>query len=99
MSSNQSSSQRRLSQVKDFLTLNKRPTSIPWDPDCTIFPTRKELPQINGAPDGAAWVWGADDWVQDTFLLQEKVYTLILSLAWTDQFAYPYESKSCCCRN
>jgi hypothetical protein len=54
---------QRLTQIKDFLTMNKTATTIPWDPDCTKFPTRKELPQIPGAPAEAAWVWGDDDYV------------------------------------
>lgn len=52
---------QRLTQVKDFLTGNKTATTLPWDPDCTIFPTRNELPSIDGAPKEAAWVWGKDD--------------------------------------
>lgn len=52
---------QRLTQVKDFLTMNKTATTIPWDPDCTIFPTREHLPPIEGAPKEAAWVWGKDD--------------------------------------
>jgi hypothetical protein len=54
---------QRLTQIKDFLTMNKTATTIPWDPDCTKFPTRKELPQISGAPPEAAWVWGDNDYV------------------------------------
>jgi len=53
----------RLSQIKDFLTMNKTATTIPFDPDSTIFPTRKELPDIPGAPAEAAWVWGDDDYL------------------------------------
>lgn len=57
----------RLSQVKDSLvavtTTSKPPTQIPWDPDYTAFPTRRELPRIEGAPEGAAWFWGKDDFV------------------------------------
>jgi hypothetical protein len=42
--------------------MNKTATlSMPFDPDSTIFPTRKELPTIPGAPEGAAWVWGDND--------------------------------------
>jgi hypothetical protein len=29
---------QRLTQIKDFLTMNKTATTIPWDPDCTKFP-------------------------------------------------------------
>ena len=34
---------------------------LPWDPNCTKFPSRKDLPKLPDAPDGAAWVWGKDD--------------------------------------
>ncbi|KAK4998277.1 hypothetical protein LTR66_002458 [Elasticomyces elasticus] len=51
----------RLTQIKDFLTMNKTATTIPWDPDCTKFPVRRELPYIPGAPDQAAWCWGEHD--------------------------------------
>ena len=63
MSNPPSPTQRRLTQVKDLLTGNKTATTIPWDPDSTRFPTRKELPSINGAPPEAAWVWGKDDYL------------------------------------
>ncbi|CAK45479.1 hypothetical protein CBS63078_3587 [Aspergillus niger] len=42
-------------------TKSQIPDQLPWDPNCTQFPSRKELPKIPGAPDGAAWVWGKDD--------------------------------------
>lgn len=58
-----STAQSRLTQVKDFLTFNKTATTAPFDPDSTIFPTRKDLPPIPGAPAGAAWVWGENDYV------------------------------------
>ncbi|KAL9081405.1 MAG: hypothetical protein Q9157_000124 [Trypethelium eluteriae] len=54
---------QRLTQIRDLLTMNKTATTLPWDPDSTRFPNRKELPQIPGAPDGAAWVWGDDDYI------------------------------------
>ena len=63
MSNNPSTAQKRLTQIKDFLTFSKTALTIPWDPDSTKFPTRKELPDIPGAPPGAAWVWGEDDYV------------------------------------
>lgn len=56
-------SSQRLTKIKDFLTFQKTATTIPWDPDCTIFPTRKELPTIPGAPPEAAWCWGDNDYV------------------------------------
>ena len=58
-----STAQRRLSQVKDFLTSTRTATTIPFDPNCTNFPTRKNLPEIQNAPPGAAWVWGENDYV------------------------------------
>ncbi|MCJ1285300.1 hypothetical protein MMC26_004640 [Xylographa opegraphella] len=61
MSDSASTAQRRLSQVKDCITSGSTATTIPFDPNCTSFPTRKEVPQIPGAPPGAAWVWGPDD--------------------------------------
>lgn len=61
MAQPKSTTSNRLTQITDFLTLNKTATTIPWDPDSTKFPTRKELPSIPGAPDQAAWVWGSDD--------------------------------------
>jgi hypothetical protein len=39
------------------------PDQLPWNPNCTRFPSRKDLPQLPGAPEGAAWVWGEDDQV------------------------------------
>ena len=61
MSNPKNHGNERLTQIKDILTLNKTATTIPWDPDCTIFPTRKELPTLPGAPAEAAWVWGEND--------------------------------------
>jgi hypothetical protein len=63
MADQKSTAGLRLTQVKDFLTGNKTATTIPWDPNSTKFPTRKELPKIPNAPEQAAWVWGADDYV------------------------------------
>jgi hypothetical protein len=61
MAEQKSTANQRLTQIKDFLTMNKTATTIPWDPDCTKFPTRKELVDIPGAPKEAAWVWGDND--------------------------------------
>lgn len=56
---------RRLGQATGFLTGgNQSSEQLPWNPDATRFPTRKELPKIPGAPEGAAWVWGKDDQVR-----------------------------------
>ena len=43
----------RLTKIADGLTFNKIATTVPFDPDCTKFPSRKELPDIPGAPPGA----------------------------------------------
>ncbi|KAL2828400.1 hypothetical protein BDW59DRAFT_178828 [Aspergillus cavernicola] len=54
----------RLSKVVDAFTGRSTvqdPNQLPWNPDSSQFPSRKELPKIEGAPDGAAWVWGKDD--------------------------------------
>lgn len=32
-----------------------------FDPDSDSLPKRSELPDIPGAPKGAAWFWGKDD--------------------------------------
>jgi hypothetical protein len=53
----------RLNQVKDFLTGKQDANSIPFDPNASSFPTRAQIPKIEGAPEGAAWVWGKDDQV------------------------------------
>mgnify|MGYP001626704042 CR=1 FL=1 len=63
MADQQSPAGQRLTQIKDFLTMNKTATTIPFDPNSTKFPTRKELPKIEGAPKDAAWVWGENDFV------------------------------------
>jgi hypothetical protein len=42
-----------LSNVADVLTFNKIATTVPFDPDCTKFPSRKALPEIPEAPPGA----------------------------------------------
>ncbi|KAL4936680.1 hypothetical protein BDV06DRAFT_216477 [Aspergillus oleicola] len=54
----------RLSNIVDALTGRgavQNPNDIPWNPDSSRFPSRKDLPKIAGAPEGAAWVWGRDD--------------------------------------
>lgn len=55
---------RRLAQATGFLSGGQQsPDQLPWNPDSTKFPSRKDLPKIPGAPEGAAWVWGKDDYV------------------------------------
>lgn len=59
-----SDAQARLNQVKDMLTFNRTATTLPFDPDCTKFPSRKDVPRRADAPRDAAWVWGEDDQVK-----------------------------------
>jgi len=63
MADNNSTANSRLTKVKDFLTGQKTATTLPWDPNSTIFPTRHEIPVITGAPEGAAWFWGEEDFI------------------------------------
>lgn len=74
MADGKSTAQIRLTQVKDFLTFNKTALTIPFDPNSTKFPTRKELPEIPGAPPGAAWVWGENDYVRASSINCRLIY-------------------------
>ncbi|KAL8639168.1 MAG: hypothetical protein Q9228_003764 [Teloschistes exilis] len=56
-----SDAQARLNQVTDMLTSDKTATSIPFDPNCTKFPVRNDVPKRPDDPADAAWVWGEDD--------------------------------------
>jgi hypothetical protein len=84
----------RLTQVKDSLTFTKRASEIPWDPDSDAFPTRKELPRIDGAPKGAAWVWGEDDNVGRDGQ-RDEVLGLTYRVAWQNQSAHASKDESC----
>ena len=65
MTDSKSIAQKRLGQVKDFLTMNKSAMTIPFDPNSTKFPQRKDVPQAPYAPPGVptAWVWGETDFI------------------------------------
>jgi len=63
MTDQSSKANSRLTKISDFLTGNKTATAIPWDPDCTKFPSRKDVPRREDAPEGAAWVWGKNDYI------------------------------------
>lgn len=56
-----SSIHQRLAQTAAIITGRKSSDQLPWDPDSSNFPRRKDLPKLDGAPEGAAWVWGKDD--------------------------------------
>lgn len=58
-----SAAARRLSQTKDIMFGKAQdPISLPWNPDNTSFPLRKDCSHQPGQPDGACWVWGKDDY-------------------------------------
>lgn len=48
-------------QNNPMLSSTQVASHLPWDPNNTKFPSRKDLPKLPGAPEGAAWVWGKDD--------------------------------------
>ncbi|KAK2841641.1 hypothetical protein FQN49_006052, partial [Arthroderma sp. PD_2] len=53
---------RRVAQILGLIDPTpKHSDELPWNPNDTKFPTRENLPDIPGAPKGAAWVWGKDD--------------------------------------
>lgn len=58
-----SDAQARLNQVEDISSSNEAATTIPFDPNCTKFPSRNDVPRRADAPPEAAWVWGEDDQV------------------------------------
>lgn len=69
---------RRISQVLGLMESSPKPSDeLPWDPDHTSFPTRKNLPDIPGAPKDAAWVWGKDDNVSWTYILFSSFCVLL----------------------
>lgn len=69
-----SSIARRLRQTTNFLGGGQQaPSSLPWNPDSSGFPRRKDLPRIDGAPEGAAWVWGKDDNVSMKNIFLKKI--------------------------
>ena len=53
MTDQSSKASARLDQLSDALTGNKTATSIPFDPNCTEFPSRKNVPRREDAPEGA----------------------------------------------
>ena len=57
--------------------MNKTATTIPFDPDSTKFPQRKDVPQAQYAPQGVktAWVWGSSDMVSDRKLPVQTLYS------------------------
>ena len=65
MAENKPTIQKRLGQVKNSLTMNNTATTIPFDPNCSKFPQRKDVPQATYAPSGVptAWVWGETDFI------------------------------------
>ena len=96
MSAGKSPAQLRLTQIKDILTFSKTATTIPFDPDSTKFPTRHELPQIAGAPPGAAWVWGEDDYVSMmTSVLNDCPLMSTLVGSFESPYSDPSQGRRC----
>ena len=55
------SAQQRLTQIQSIMSSSRIEMTLPFDPDSTVFPSRKDVPRRDDAPEGAAWVWGKDD--------------------------------------
>lgn len=70
------------------------PNQLPWNPDSTVFPSRKELPKIPGVPEEAAWVWGKDDEVSR--LVGIDGHMLMAQTDRTSESLDSHESQSCC---
>jgi len=87
--------QSRLSQIKDFLTMNKTATAIPFDPNSTKFPQRKDVPQAKYGPEGVAtaWVWGENDMV-NVFGIYQMDFVLKVPTDWSFKSPHTYESQS-----
>lgn len=68
------------------------PANLPWNPSNTQFPSRKDLPKLADAPEGAAWVWGKDDYVSCLYHILPLVGIdgdiLIYGIARTTEPAY-----------
>lgn len=94
MTDPKSPTNQRLTQIKDFLTMNKTATTIPWDPNSTIFPTRKELPEIPGAPAEAAWVWGDNDYVRQ-YQPSEMLWLMLMDIDRSFESTHPNTRRRC----
>lgn len=91
----------RVSQVAGIMESGwKSPSELPWDPNNTKFPTRKNLPDIPGAPKGAAWVWGKDDNVcvpsLVTFSIVSSLLKLTVTVDWTIESAHSGSGQGRC---
>ena len=56
-----STARQRLNQIQSIMAETKDTKGLPFDPDATSFPSRKDVPRREDALEGAAWVWGKDD--------------------------------------
>ena len=68
------SARHRLSQIQSIMSSTKVEMTLPFDPDSTVFPARKDVPRRDDAPENAAWVWGKDDNVCKTTQLANAMY-------------------------
>jgi hypothetical protein len=94
----------RLAQQALFLSGGDSANGLRWDPDSNWFPSRKHLPTIPGAPQGAAWVWGKDDYVSASAVSQRTGHIVLgtykrSSSAWAAKSFDPEACESCCCRD
>ena len=71
--------------------MNKTATTIPFDPDSTKFPKRKDVPRATYSPPGVetAWVWGESDMVIIVkFILKDLI--LMLLTDWPPKSPHAY---------
>ena len=68
------SARQRLSQIQSIMSSNRIEMTLPFDPNSTAFPSRKDVPRRDDAPENAAWVWGKDDNVCIPFQLADTMH-------------------------
>lgn len=75
--------------------MNKTASTIPFDPESTKFPRRKDVPQAKYAPEGVptAWVWGENDMV-NVLRFKKKDSVLKVPLGWPLKSPHTYKSQS-----
>ena len=61
MSGSLSTARHRLNQIQSIMAETQVANEVPYNPDAKSFPSRKDVPRREDAPEGAAWVWGKDD--------------------------------------
>ena len=61
MSGSLSTTLHQLNQIQSIMAETQKANEIPYDPNAKSFPSRKDVPRREDAPEGAAWVWGKED--------------------------------------